>query len=100
MPFRAQIMDRPWQVYRPILVVEMAMAQLKERTTNWLTWMLVAAVFLTPVLAVLNLLSPVSLPWIFVFVPWIGSLHLLFCWFAGQMIARVLFDLYQMAGGR
>lgn len=66
------------------------MERLKSRVAEWLADLALAAVPLTPVLSVLNALSPIRLPWVFVFLPWIVSFHLLLCWVSGQMIAHML----------
>jgi hypothetical protein len=55
-----------------------------------------AALPLTPVLALLNALCPYRLPWSYVLIPWAGTLYLLICWISGQMIARMLSDLVNL----
>lgn len=71
------------------------MEQLRDRTVEWLTWMTVTAIFLTPALALVKALLPLPIPWGAVLIPWVGTIHLLLSWFAGQLIARALLWLFQ-----
>lgn len=70
------------------------MEGLKSRVAEGVVELALAAVPLTPALALLNGLSPYRLPWVYVFIPWIGALHLLMSWVAGQMIAHVLSAIF------
>ncbi len=73
------------------------MERAKDRVAEWLTNMIVTAIFLTPLLALLKALLPLPIPWGAVLIPWIGTIHLLLSWFAGQAIARALLYLFQTA---
>lgn len=70
------------------------------RVATWVAGMAFAALPLTPVLALLNLVSPCRLPWGYVLIPWIGAFHLVLCWTAGRMIARILVELLSLGRSR
>lgn len=73
------------------------MATLEDRTASWLTQMTLSGILLTPVLALAKVLTPLPLPWLGVFIPWIGVFHLILCWFAARIIARVVWDLTHLS---
>lgn len=63
------------------------------RVATWIAGLVLAAIPLTPALAVAHGFFPHRLPWSWVLIPWLGAFHLLLCWFSGQMIARILHEL-------
>jgi hypothetical protein len=73
------------------------MTTLEDQTASWLAQMVFTGLFLTPLLALLKVLTPLPLPWLGVFIPWIGVFHLLLCWFAARLIVRVLWDLVHLS---
>jgi len=72
------------------------MKSLTERATDSLVRMVASAVFMTPLLGLVKVATPLPLPWLGVFIPWLGAFHLLLCWAAAQIIARVLWDLAKL----
>ncbi len=66
---------------------------LKTKVAMGIANLTLAAVPLTPALVVLNGMSPYRLPWVYMFIPWLGAFHLVLCWVFGQMVARVLSDV-------
>ena len=69
------------------------MATLKERTADGLTGLIMSGLLLTPVLVLTKAATPLPIPWAAAFIPWLGVFHLLLCWFAAQIIARLFWDL-------
>jgi hypothetical protein len=40
--------------------------------------------------------APLPIPWLAVFIPWIGTFHLALCWCAARIIAKMFWDLVQL----
>lgn len=66
------------------------MANMGHRTAERITNMILSGILLPPVLALVKAVTPLPIPWIAVFIPWIGLFHLALCCFAARIIARIL----------
>ena len=72
------------------------MAKWVDQTAQRIANMVVSGILITPVLALVKAVTPLPLPWLAVFIPWLSILLLLLGWFAAKIIVRVLWDLIHL----
>jgi len=75
------------------------MEKVIDRTTEWLTHMILSSILATPLLLLLKVLLFKLVPWVLVFLPLLCTFHILLCWFSGRIIAQILLTLFSWEGG-
>ena len=72
------------------------MKNLKKQIATGLANLILSGLCLTPVLALVKAVAPLPIPWLAVFIPWIGTFHLALCWCAARIIAKMFWDLARL----
>jgi len=69
------------------------MDNLENHIADGFANLILSGLCLTPILALLKALTPLPIPWLVVLVPWAVTFHLVLCWCAARIIAKVFWDL-------
>jgi len=75
------------------------MKRMIGRASELIANMILSSIAVTPILLSIRFFLFESLDWTLVFMPLLCTFHLLLCWVAGGILARVLLDLFRRHGG-